>query len=875
MCPKLLRKENLLQKVKWLRNAIRLREVIQQRCEAIRRWRTAIRLPKAKPAHAASPLRRTTRLRTAIRVVGGSIILGGVFIVGGYIYLSLRLPSVEILQNIQLQVPLRVYTRDGRLLAEFGKKRRVPVLLDQIPETLILAILATEDERFYTHPGVDWRGLVRAVVYLIRTGEKGPGGSTITMQVARNFFLGREKTYERKINEILLALKIERELTKEDILSLYLNKVFLGHRAYGFGAAAQVYYAKELQQLDLAQLTMIAGLPKAPSRYNPIANPERAVTRRNYVLRRMLKLGFIDVNAYDQARNAPVTASVHSLVVQTEAPYVAEMVRAQIKSIYGPHAYTVGLKVYTTIESRMQTVANAALREALLTYDRRHGYRGAIRTLPEAPDNRRINKILAGMPVVGGLRPAIVLDADDDFATVYAKDFGIIDLSLAVMKWAKPYKDKNHRGPEPRSVRDIVQPGAVIRVRLTEDGWHLAQIPEVEGALVALSADDGAILALVGGFDFYHSKFNRAVQAKRQPGSSFKPFIYSAAIKKGYTAATLINDAPVVVDDPSLPDAWRPENYSGKFFGPTRMREAFYRSRNLVSIRLLQAIGIPYAVEHIGHFGFDIDRLPKNLSLALGSGEVTPLELASGYAVLANGGYRVAPHFIDKVLGPDDSVVYTVDTRVVCPSSCTRALAAQIQNRIASGESNSIAEPPMITINDRQRRIGDIRIAERVLDADNAWIVNSMMRDVIKLGTGRKARVLKRSDLAGKTGTTNDQRDAWFSGFNRRIVATAWVGFDRFNPLGRQETGGRAALPMWIAFMREAMRGTPEEIMERPESVVTARIDPTTGKLANANAANAIFETFRTAYAPKPGIDQEPPQNSAETEAKEDSEQLF
>ncbi len=850
-------------------------DAIQRRCAA---WLP--RQPKTDAASMAASAQRSTRFRMWARraLIGAGIAVAAsigvtTFWVG---YLLLRLPSVDILQNIQFQVPLQVYTLDRKLVAEFGEKRRVPVSLDKAPKQLVQAILAAEDERFYEHPGVDWKGLARAIIYLIRTGEKGPGGSTITMQVARNFFLGREKTYQRKLNEILLALKIENRLQKNDILHLYINKVFLGHRAYGFGAAAKVYYGKALHELDLPQLAMIAGLPKAPSRYNPVINPSRSRSRRNYVLRRMFELGYIDDKNYEKARKARLTASIHRQIIQIEAPYVAEMVRTRIEQAYGKQIYTVGLKVYTTIDSRMQTVANAAVRKALQAYDQRHGYRGAVRTLVEASNERRIKQLLQRQPTLGGLRPGIVTEVDDHFASVYVKNTGTVDLPFAAMKWARPYIDKDHTGEPPQSAHEVLSAGDMIYVQLTEDGWVLTQIPAVEGALVALSADDGSIAALVGGFDFYRSKFNRVTQARRQPGSSFKPFIYSAAIKKGYSAATLINDAPIVIDAPSLPDAWRPENYSGKFFGPTRLREALYRSRNLVSIRILRDLGLPYAIKHLKQFGFDVKRLPKNLSLALGSGEISPLELASGYAVLANGGYRVAPYFIHKITSLDNDKVYTVEPVVVCPS-CAKLLNDAFKKQLpdTAGGNDQIENQATVTVNGQQRRIGDIRIATRVLDAANAWIVNSMLRDVIKRGTGRKAKVLQRNDLAGKTGTTNDQRDAWFSGFNRRLVAIAWVGFDQFASLGQYETGGRAALPIWINLMREALRGKREEIMARPEGVVTVRIDPTTGELASTHTKNTIFEIFRTTNAPKASANNASAVKNPKSETTEGLEQLF
>ena len=548
------------------------------------------------------------RFSSVFRGLGVLALLAALGVGGVYLYLAPELPSAETLRDVRLQVPLRVYTRDGRLIAEFGEQRRTPLRLDEVPPRLVQAFLAGEDERFYEHPGVDWQGLTRAVLHLLRTGEKGPGGSTITMQVARNFFLSREKTYIRKLNEILLALKIEREFTKDEILELYVNKIFLGQRAYGVGAAAQVYYGRPAAELTLAQLAMIAGLPKAPSRFNPIADPEQAVVRRNYVLRRMLELGDIDGTEHDEARAAPVTAKVHGLAVEVEAPYVAEMARAHMETAYGDDAYTAGYKVYTTIDSRLQHAADAALRRTLLDYDARHGYRGAER---RGGDARSPEDVLEGIPVFGGLLPAVVTSVGEREVAAHARNVGPIELGFDGMEWARPYVDADRRGRKPESAADVVEVGDIIRVRPAGNGWRFSQLPEVEGALVSLDPDDGAIVALSGGFDFYRSKFNRATQAERQPGSSFKPFIYSAALEHGYTAASIINDAPVVFEDPSLRNAWRPENYGGKFLGPTSLRTALYQSRNLVSVRLLRDIGIDFALGHIARFGLDAERLPR------------------------------------------------------------------------------------------------------------------------------------------------------------------------------------------------------------------------------------------------------------------------
>ena len=797
---------------------------------------------------------------------------------GVYWYLAPKLPSADTLRDVRLQVPLRVYTREGELVAEFGEMRRTPLRLDEVPERLIQAFLAGEDDRYFEHPGVDWQGLTRAVVYLIRTGEKGPGGSTITMQVARNFFLTREKTYIRKLNEILLALKIEREFTKEEILELYVNKIFLGHRAYGVGAAAQVYYGRPVTELGLAQLAMIAGLPKAPSRFNPVADPEQAVVRRNYVLRRMLELGYIEPDEHDAARDAPVTAKVHGLTVEVEAPYLAEMVRAHMEETYGEEVYTAGYEVWTTIDGRLQRAANAALRQGLLEYDARHGYRGSERHVATEKEAGPPEKALADTADVGGLVPAVVTSVDKGKAVAWARDVGPVDIDFESMEWARPYINENSRGAAPNGAGAVVKAGDVIRVRQSEDAWRFAQLPAVEGALVSLDPNDGSIVALTGGFDFYRSKFNRATQAERQPGSSFKPFIYSAALEYGYTPASIINDAPVVFEDPSLKSEWRPENYGGKFYGPTPLRTALYKSRNLVSIRLLREIGIDFALEHIARFGIDVQNLPRGLSLALGSGVLTPLQLATSYCVLANGGYAVEPYFIRRVLDGDDRLVFAADPLVVCRDcedeqvSAAPASTAPADGEDAAASAEAGSGSGSVTASSTGSP-DSARRAPRVLEARNAWLMYSLMRDVIKRGTGRKARVLERGDIAGKTGTTNDQYDAWFSGFSPDLVATTWIGFDEFRPLGKRETGASAALPMWIAYMKEALEGVRQREIPPPEGIVTVRIDPESGELAGASHEGAVFESFRTEKVPTNRIEERPSTDVSGTETVQ--EKLF
>jgi len=835
-------------------------------------------------------------LKKFILVSLASIFAFGLIVaVGTYAYIAPGLPSIETLKDVKLQVPLRVYTRDGKLIAEFGEKKRAPVHIDEVPEKLIQAILAAEDDRFYIHPGVDYQGLLRAGFKLIRTGEKAQGGSTITMQVARNFFLSREKTYFRKINEIFLSFKIESELSKDEILELYINKMYMGKRSYGVSAAAQTYYGKKIEELRISQLAMLAGLYKAPSAYNPIVNPERALIRRDYVLGRMHKLEFIDDEQYDTALEEEVTAELHSQSVEVNAPYIAEMARSEAIDLYGNDVYTTGYKIYTTIDTQMQIAANNSLRKALLAYDLRHGYRGPEQhiDLPgeEAMEDLEETEVwqesLEGFKKRGNLYPALVVATEDQSIVVYNKETrSLIPIYWPGLKWAKPFIDENRSGIPPSVASDIVKTGDIVLIQQVEtkkskdDQWRLSQVPAVEGALVSLDPKDGAINALVGGFDYGQSKFNRVTQAERQPGSNFKPFIYSAALEHGFTPATLVNDAPVVFDDPGLEDEWRPENYSGKFFGPTRLRQGLIKSRNLISIRLLRSIGIRTALRHVSRFGFNTQHLPKDLSLALGSGSITPLELATGYAVFANGGYRVQPYLTQRIEDRDGEILMQASPATAC-RQCEEMLLEESDKQVLSDlndEMNSYVDEtdgplPFAVPN---------KIANRAITPQNNYLMTSMMQDVIRLGTGRRARQLGRGDIAGKTGTTNDQLDAWFSGFNPNIVTTTWVGFDRPHPLGSRETGSRAALPMWIDFMSSALSNYKEKNFEQPEGLVTVRIDPETGLLAASNNRNAIFETFRVANVPKRKTDSTPVNIDTDTTTNgEDSgdadvdEQLF
>jgi penicillin-binding protein 1A len=768
--------------------------------------------------------------------------------IGAYFYVTPSLPDVESLREMRLQVPMRVYSRDGLLMAEFGEQRRIPLRIEDIPGQLQQAFLAAEDDRFFAHPGVDLQGLTRATVAVVATGEPAQGGGTITMQVARNFFLGREKTISRKVREIFLALRIEHLLSKQEILDLYLNKIFLGQRAYGVGAAAEVYFGKTVYELTLAEIALIAGLPRAPSLDNPIASPERARQRRAYVLRRMLETGMIDAETMRAAAAEPVLSRLHGAQVRLRAPWVAEMARQEMLDRLGPEAYTAGYTVVTTVDSRLQPLAQAAVRTGLQRYDRRHGYRGPIATLEAVPaDDEAIAGVLDGYPEPAGLRAALVTAVDDDGAEVFVRGAGQARVDFETMRWARPYINEDQRGPAPETAADVVAHGHIVLLAYVDDGWALSQAPAVQGAVIALDPRDGAIVALSGGFDFELSKFNRATQARRQPGSAFKSFVYSAALERGLTAASIMIDAPVVYDDPGLEDTWRPRNYTGRFYGPMRLREALVQSRNLVSIRVLEQIGVQFTVDYVRRFGFPTDSLPRNLTLALGSGGVTPAELTAGYAAFANGGFRVEPYFIDRVYGPSGSLLFRAEAPWACPEcehgeppigpedpagpASVSAVAADAGEDFA----HVALEPPA-----------------RAIEARNAWIISSMLEDVIRRGTGTRARELGRSDLAGKTGTTNDGRDTWFAGFNGDLVATAWVGFDQERPLGRGETGASTALPMWMAFMGPALEGHRTSRPVEPPGLVTVRVSAETGRLARAGEPGAIFETFRVGEVPDP-----------------------
>ncbi|MEQ3635428.1 penicillin-binding protein 1A [Alcanivorax sp.] len=809
-----------------------------------------------------------------------------------YLYLAPQLPPASQIREVEYQIPLRIYSRDMKLIAEYGEKRRQPVTFDELPRPLIQAVLAAEDERFFGHNGVDLKGLLRAVVELARYREIRSGGSTITMQVARNFFLDREQRFLRKFNEIVLAIQIERVLSKEEILELYLNKIYLGHRAYGAQAASQVYYGKSVGELSLPQWAMIAGLPKAPSAYNPITNPQRAQIRRNWILHRMQETGAITAEQKEQAQAAPVSARFHAASPEVDASYLGEMARLQAMELVDANIYTDGIRIITTVDSKRQQAAVNALRKGLHSYDERHGYRGPLAQLdisdapalpsPSAADSEKppqgstdkpiaaeeaeLEKTITGLDPdianwaerikdqrrIGPLQPAIVTSVGDKDAEILFRDGKRSPLAWDDIRWARPQLNNKYVGQEPTRASDVLSKGDVIYVRPAggdEDRhWRLAQLPKAQSALVSLDPTSGAIVALQGGYSFSTSNFNRAVQGERQAGSVFKPFIYTSAMESGFTPATIINDAPVVFDDNKLETAWRPTGASGKFFGPTRMREALYRSLNLVSIRILRQIGISQATGTLKRFGLPADTFQRDLSLALGSASVTPMDIAAAYSIFANGGYRVTPWSIVQIEKGNGEVLWKAPKIIFCESPC-QAPATDDDSPADDSADRYIGDTGSLESAPEPFQPPPV-MAPRVIDARIAWLMNSILQDVVRRGTGHQANGLGRRDLAGKTGTTNDQIDAWFSGYSPDLVATVWVGFDNPATLGWGEYGGKAALPIWMDYMGPALKGVPEHQLEQPSGIATVRIDPDSGLLARPENPDSIREYFIRSQVP-------------------------
>ncbi len=796
----------------------------------------------------------------------GSLIVGGVYLV-----VAPSLPSIQLLKTIQLQTPLKIYTRDGALLGEFGNERREPLTFHELPPLLVDAFLAAEDAHYFSHPGISIKGLVRASIHLLLTGRKTQGGGTITMQVARNFFLGHQKTYLRKIREVFLALRIAHRLSKEKILTLYLNKIYFGNHAYGVAAAASTYYGVPVQKLTLAQMALLAGLPQAPSADNPITNPMRARARRRYVLGRMLKLGYINSTLYQAALAAPVRTRLHGPVVALHAGYVAELVREYMRAHFGRSAYTAGYRVTTTISSRLELLAERAMRRALESYCRRYGYRGPAGTLPNVQSMRqaKILKWLRKIKKIHGLHRAWVTHVSDRRAWVRRTNGRSIVLPWAALSWARPYQGVSHFAPLPKKASEVLHPGDGIYIMRRGNGhWILAQIPWAEGAIVALAPKTDAIRALVGGFSFGISNYDRVTEAHRQPGSSFKPFLYSAALHKGMTPATIINDAPIVVGNAQLGNVWRPGNYSNRFFGPTRLRVALAHSRNLVSVRVLADIGIAYGLRYVRRFGFDPAHLPHDLTLILGSADVTPLKMARGYAVFASGGYLSKPYLIKRVQDSTGTPVLVADPYIAC-SGCGQPVIRQVS--VKRGPATALphslrrTRPPhagqalhksRVTADPPQ--LGPVllppheppRTAIRVITAQNAYLTTSLMQSVIQFGTGVAAQVLHRVDLAGKTGTTNNYINGWFGGFDPHLVVMTYVGRDDNKTLGYGEVGAVSALPMWIDFMGPALSRYPDVPFVPPPGIVTARIDARTGLLCGPSDPDTLFEVFEVGKLP-------------------------
>ena len=785
-------------------------------------------------------------------VIGVTLAVAYAFICA-YVYLEPTLPTVAAMKNNELSVPLRVYTRSGDLIAQIGEQRRNPVQYDQIPLIVREAFVAAEDDRFFEHHGFDWQGVLRMLFVNLTSGDFAQGASTITMQTARSAFFTQEKSVRRKLQEVFVTYRLEREFSKQEILALYLNVIFFGQRAYGVAAAAETYFGKPLDQLTLAEAATLARVQQSPSKFNPITNPQGAAERRKYVLRRMRELGYIDEATEHAAGSEVVSAKAHRALADVEAPYIAEMVRLDVKNRFGDAALEAGYKVYTTIDGRLQTAANRALRMGLIDYTRRHGWRGATNKveLTGHEDLPALDALLDEYGPVGLLQPAIVVNVAEKKADVYVKGTGMRVIEWAGMSWAKRRINEVSLGPEPKSAAEVIARGDVIDVVSVKEGAsvELAQLPDAESALVALDPNNGAILSLVGGFDFFEGqgRFNRVTQARRQPGSGFKPFMYSAALAGNFTPASVILDAPIVMDDPALEEVWRPENSEGGFGGPTRLREALVRSRNLVSIRLLQQMGVEPVINYVQNFGFTKDQFKNshNLTLALGSFGATPLEVATGFTVFANGGYKVDPFFIDRIEGPGGQIVFTAEPHTVC-AECPQPIYAVSETESAKQKEVSATHVPPQPLPASARRTLP---AVQVITPQVNFLINDMMKDVITRGTGRRALALGRADLRGKTGTTNSSVDTWFNGFNESLEASVWVGKNDNQPLGAGEEGARTAVPIWVDFMREALRGVPERTPTMPDGIIEMKVNAATGGTKDADL-DPVFEYFRSDMLP-------------------------
>jgi penicillin-binding protein 1A len=812
---------------------------------------------------------------TAIRIVtiviaacATLVFLGAYALMASYLYIVPSLPTVQAMRTGTLPVPLQILTRSGDLIAQIGEKRRVLVRYEDIPVLVREAFVAAEDQRFFTHHGFDYSGVMRAAMVDLFSLKLSQGASTISMQAARNMFLTLDKTIRRKLQEIFLTYEMEHEFSKEQILETYLNVIFLGQRSYGVAAAAETYFGKPLDQLSVAEAATLAGLPQAPSQLNPIANAKAAQARRRYVLGQMQRLGFIDAGIAQSAAEEVVSARDHGIATDVEAPYVAEMARAEVVSRYGEDAVNVGYKVYTTIDGRLQSAANRAVRIGLIDYDRRHGYRGPIKqlTLDDRAATTQFDSLMAEVPEIGDLHAALVVSVAPQSARVYVRGLGFAQIGWEGLSWAHKHISDTRSGPAPKTASDVIHRGDVVYVVTDGKGAaQLAEQPEAQSALVALDPKDGAVAALVGGFDFYDNKFNRATQARRQPGSGFKPFVYSAALENGFTPASIVLDAPIVYDDSGQEKIWRPVNVEKTFMGPMRLREALVHSRNLVTIRVVRQLGIDTVVNYTSQFGFNPDEMPRDMTIALGSLPATPLQMATAYSVFANGGYRVDSYFIDRIEDATGKVVFQAKPRFVCDScdaapgtdsasAPERSTAGGPESEETPNAPGSAPDPNHEPANPLPPMAAADRIAPRVISPQNDWIMDDMMHEVITRGTGIRAGLaLHRADISGKTGTTNGPVDTWFNGFNQNIVASVWVGFDQERPMGEGEEGSRTAVPIWVNFMREALRGQPDHARPMPSGLVTVRISPSTGGLAPANAVDAINETFMQDHQPQEG----------------------
>lgn len=839
------------------------------------------------------------------------MILGVSTIFGFYYYVKPELPDVATLRDVELQTPMQVFSQDGKLISQFGEKRRIPVTYDEIPRHLVEALIATEDSRFYEHPGIDPIGITRAAIVVAMSGSAKQGASTITQQLARNFFLSNEKKIMRKIKEIFIAIHIEQLLSKEEIMELYVNKIFLGHRSYGFGAAARVYFGKDLPDLTLSEIATLAGMPKAPSTMNPIYSIERATNRRNVVLRRMLDEKYITQAEFDEASNEQLVSKYHGAEIELSAPYVAEVARAWMVERYGEDAYTSGMKVYTTVDSKLQKAANQAAIKNLLSYDERHGYRGAEKVLwqtaQSAWDHDKIVKHLKSQPTYGDLVPAVVTAVDSKSAQVWVKNQGEGTIEWQGMNWARKFLTDDRQGPAPSQAKEILAVGEQVWVRheaitgdevseeATEESataesdtpvvWRLSQVPNANTAFVAMNPNNGAVLSMVGGFNFVHNKFNRATQSIRQVGSGIKPFIYSAAIEKGLTLASLINDAPINQWDKSQGTAWRPKNSPPTYVGPTRLRIGLAQSKNVMAVRVLREVGLDDTRNYLTRFGFDIDEVPRSETIALGAGSLTPMKVAQGYSVFANGGYYVEPFYISRVETPFGETEFEATPKVVCKEDCKQ----------------TITTDPMADEFAEQDVDAKVQYAPQVISEQNAFLVREMMYSNIWgggdwsagtgwNGTGWRAQPLKRRDIGGKTGTTNDSKDTWYSGYGPGMVATVWVGFDNHNRnLGRTkansnlgknqitgaEAGAKTAEPAWVDFMGTALAGVPAQRKEIPENIVRVRIDRDTGLLTNKYDSSSMFEYFEKGTEPTEYITERFNDDIYSTSSGETVEELF